>query len=48
MVVVIETVISTADVPEVSMTSPTASGVVHHWINMRAFVDEGELHATAA
>ncbi len=37
---VVETVFGTADIPDVSMTSPTAPGVVHHWTNMRAFVDE--------
>jgi len=30
----------TADVPEFSITSPTAPGVTHRWTNLRAFVDE--------
>jgi hypothetical protein len=29
-----------ADVPEFSITSPTAPGVTHRWTNLRAFVDE--------
>ena len=30
----------TADIPEVSITSPTAPGVIHHWNNINAFADE--------
>ena len=40
MAAVVETVLGTADIPEVSMTSPTAPGVVHHWTNVRDFVNE--------
>jgi hypothetical protein len=37
---VVQAVFGTADIPEVSMTSPTAPGVVHRWTNMRAFTGE--------
>ena len=37
---VVQTVFGTAEIPEVSMTSPTAPGVIHHWTNVRAFTDE--------
>jgi hypothetical protein len=37
---VIEVVFGTAEMPEVSIASPTAPGVVHHWTNIRAFSDE--------
>ncbi len=37
---VVEAVFGTADIPDVSMTSPTAPGVVHHWNNVHAFADE--------
>ena len=37
---VVQAVFGTAEIPEVSMTSPTAPGVVHHWTNVRAFADE--------
>ena len=37
---VVQTVFGTADITEVSITSPTAPGVIHHWINIRAFADE--------
>jgi len=37
---VVETVFGTPEIAEVSMTSPTAPGVTHHWTNVRAFVDE--------
>ena len=30
----------TADIPEVTMTSPTALGVTHRWTNLRAYADE--------
>jgi hypothetical protein len=36
---VVEAVFGTAEMPEVSMTSPTAPGVVHRWTNVRAFSD---------
>jgi hypothetical protein len=37
---VVQTVFGTADIPEVSITSPTAPGVTHHWTNVHAFADE--------
>ena len=37
---VVEAVLGTAEIPEVSITSPTAPGVVHRWTNVRAFSDE--------
>jgi hypothetical protein len=37
---VIEGVFGTAEIPEVTLTSPTAPGVVHRWTNVRAFTDE--------
>jgi hypothetical protein len=37
---VVQAVFGTADITEVSITSPTAPGVIHHWINIRAFADE--------
>jgi hypothetical protein len=37
---VVETVFGTAEVPEVSITSPTLPGVTHRWTNVRAFCDE--------
>ena len=37
---VVQTVFGSADIPEVSMTSPTAPGVTHRWTNVRAFADE--------
>jgi hypothetical protein len=40
LVGVIEVVFGTAEIPEVSIASPTASGVVHRWTNIRAFSDE--------
>jgi hypothetical protein len=36
----IETALGTADVPEVTMTSPTAPGVTHRWTNVRAYNEE--------
>jgi hypothetical protein len=33
-------VFGSADIPEVSITSPTAPGVTHRWTNLRTFVDE--------
>ena len=35
-----EALLGTADVPEFSMTSPTAPDVTHRWSNLRALVDE--------
>jgi hypothetical protein len=29
-----------ADIPEVTMTSPTAPGVTHRWTNLRVYADE--------
>jgi hypothetical protein len=37
---VIEALLGTADIPEVSMTSSTAPGVTHRWTNVGAFADE--------
>ncbi len=37
---VVQAVLGTAEIPEVSMTSPTAPGVIHHWTNVGAFTDE--------
>jgi hypothetical protein len=37
---VMEVVFRTDEMPEVSIASPTAPGVVHHWTSMRAFSDE--------
>ena len=31
---------SNNDVPELSLTSPTAPGVKHHWVKLKALVDE--------
>ena len=36
----IEAMLGTADIPEVSMTSPTAPGVTHRWTNLNAYADE--------
>jgi len=36
----LEVALGTADVPEISMTSPTAPGVTHRWTNLRAYADE--------
>jgi hypothetical protein len=37
---VIEGLLGSADIPEVSMTSSTAPGVTHRWTNLNALVDE--------
>ena len=37
---VVQTVFGSADIPEVSITSPTGGGVTHRWTNVRAFADE--------
>jgi hypothetical protein len=37
---VVEAVLGSADIPEVSMTSPTAPGVTHRWTNIWAYADE--------
>jgi hypothetical protein len=39
-VAVIESVLGSVDIPEVSMTSSTAPGVTHRWTNLGAFTDE--------
>jgi hypothetical protein len=36
----IEAALGTADIPEVTMNSPTAPGVTHRWTNIRAYNDE--------
>jgi hypothetical protein len=40
MCAVLETVLGTTEIPEISMTSPTAPGVTHRFTNLRAFVTE--------
>lgn len=37
---VVQAVLGSPDIPEVSITSPTAQGVTHRWTNLRTFVDE--------
>jgi hypothetical protein len=37
---VVEAAFGTAEIPDVSIASPTAPGVIHHWTNIRAFTDE--------
>jgi hypothetical protein len=37
---VIEAVSGSPDIPEVTMTSPTAPGVTHRWTNVWAYADE--------
>jgi hypothetical protein len=37
---VVQTVFGTAEIPDISITSPTAPGVIHHWTNVHAFADE--------
>lgn len=37
---VTETVLGSAGMPEVTMTSPTAPGVTHHWSNVWEYADE--------
>jgi hypothetical protein len=39
-VAVIESVLGSVDIPEVSMTSSTAPGVTHRWTNLGVFADE--------
>jgi hypothetical protein len=36
----IDAMLGTADIPEVTMTSPTAPGVTHRWTNLNAYADE--------
>jgi hypothetical protein len=37
---VVESLFGTAELPELSLTSPTAPGVTHRWTNLKALVDE--------
>jgi PAP2 superfamily len=37
---VIESLLGSAEIPEVSLTSSTAPGVTHRWTNLRVFADE--------
>jgi PAP2 superfamily len=37
---VVEAVLGSADIPEVTLTSSTAPGVTHRWTNIEAFADE--------
>jgi len=37
---VVETLLGTADIPEIVMTSPTAPGVTHRWTNIGTYTDE--------
>jgi hypothetical protein len=37
---VVEAVLGSADIPEVTMTSPTAPGVTHRWTNIWAYANE--------
>jgi hypothetical protein len=37
---VVEAALGTADVPELTLTSPTAPGVTHRWTNMWAYANE--------
>ena len=36
----VQTVFGTAEIPEVSMESPTLPGVVHRWTDVHSFTDE--------
>jgi hypothetical protein len=36
----VEAALGTAEIPEISMTSPTAPGVTHRWTNIRAYNEE--------
>jgi hypothetical protein len=36
----IEAMLGTVEIPEVTMTSPTAPGVTHRWTNLNAYADE--------
>jgi hypothetical protein len=40
IVAVVESLFDTADIPELSLTSPTAPGVTHRWSNLKALVEE--------
>ena len=45
---VIETVLGSPDIPEVTMTSTTAPGVTHRWTNVWAYADEVSLARISA
>ena len=36
----VEAALGNAEIPEVSMTSPTAPGVIHRWTNIQAYNEE--------
>jgi hypothetical protein len=36
----VDAMLGTSDIPEVTMTSPTAPGVTHRWTNLNAYADE--------
>jgi hypothetical protein len=36
----VEAMLGTAEIPEVTMTSPTAPSVTHRWTNLHAYADE--------
>jgi hypothetical protein len=36
----VEAMLGSSDIPEVTMTSPTAPGVTHRWTNLNAYTDE--------
>ena len=44
----VEAMLGTADIPEVTMTSPTAPGVTHRWTNLNAYADEVAVARIAA
>jgi hypothetical protein len=44
----VEAMLGTADIPEVTMTSPTAPGVTHRWTNVNAYADEVAVARIAA
>jgi hypothetical protein len=45
---VVETVLGSPDIPEVTMTSTTAPGVTHRWTNVWAYADEVSLARISA
>jgi hypothetical protein len=44
----VEAMLGTAEIPEVTMTSPTAPGVTHRWTNVNAYADEVAVARIAA
>ncbi|MFL6824546.1 MAG: hypothetical protein ACJ8FA_18445 [Xanthobacteraceae bacterium] len=44
----VEAMLGTADIPEVTMTSPTAPRVTHRWTNVNAYADEVAVARIAA